>query len=257
MDEHFIPGVHNYCDRWCERCPFTTRCRVYANEQELTEDAKDPADPAFWLNIKKSFEGVLEMLNKMMEEMGIDPDEMPDNSDAKPNPDIQALEQSMREKTMQYANAVNDFFERNATYFERKSEELMEDIEDSRPVDVESWQFFQDAVDVIRWYQYFISAKIHRAIISLEHLDIIDDPQNNDSNGSAKIASIAIERSIGAWEVIRGQLVEKQDEILELQQQLQYLRNEMDKLFPEWSSFHRPGFDDESENTIRLDFNPN
>jgi hypothetical protein len=21
-----IPGVYNYCDRWCERCPLTSRC---------------------------------------------------------------------------------------------------------------------------------------------------------------------------------------------------------------------------------------
>jgi hypothetical protein len=30
----FIPGVYNYCDRWCERCPFTGRCRVFADEAE-------------------------------------------------------------------------------------------------------------------------------------------------------------------------------------------------------------------------------
>ena len=23
---NFISGIHNYCDRWCERCPFTARC---------------------------------------------------------------------------------------------------------------------------------------------------------------------------------------------------------------------------------------
>jgi hypothetical protein len=25
-DPKYIPGICNYCDRWCERCPFTSRC---------------------------------------------------------------------------------------------------------------------------------------------------------------------------------------------------------------------------------------
>ncbi|MBK8969647.1 MAG: hypothetical protein IPM36_23900 [Lewinellaceae bacterium] len=193
----------------------------------------------------------------MMADMGIDPDEITDQSDEKPDPTIQALERDMRDKSMQYANAVNDFFERNAGYFEVKSEQLEEQIEDGRPVDVERWQFFQDAVDVIRWYQYFISAKVHRAIGGMEHLEEFDDPLQSDSNGSAKIANIAIERSLGAWEVIGRQLIEKKEEIWVLQQQLQHLRAELDRIFPKLKNFHRPGFDDEPDNTMRLEFNPN
>lgn len=257
MEEHFISGVHNYCDRWCERCPFTARCRVFASEQEFSEEAKDPQDPAFWQNIKKSFEGVQEMLNKMMEEMGIDPADVEKLPAGDTNPDIKALEKAMREKTMQYAGAVDKFFQENSAYFEQKGEELEEQVEEGRPVDLERWQFFQDAVDVIHWYQYFISAKIHRAVIGLEYPDAQDDPLQSDSNGSAKIAMIAIERSLGAWEVLRQQLSEKSREIFELHRQLQQLRAEINRLFPDWKAFHRPGFDDEPGNTMRLDFNPN
>ena len=31
----FIVGVYNYCDRWCERCAFTSRCRVFADVAEM------------------------------------------------------------------------------------------------------------------------------------------------------------------------------------------------------------------------------
>jgi len=27
--EPMIPGIYNYCDRWCERCVFSRRCRVF------------------------------------------------------------------------------------------------------------------------------------------------------------------------------------------------------------------------------------
>ena len=33
-EERFIPGIFNYCDRWCERCPQTARCRLFAMDQE-------------------------------------------------------------------------------------------------------------------------------------------------------------------------------------------------------------------------------
>ena len=33
-----ITGIHNYCDRWCERCPFTTQCGSYALEDSLWDD---------------------------------------------------------------------------------------------------------------------------------------------------------------------------------------------------------------------------
>ena len=26
----FISGIYNYYDQWCERCPMTSRCSVYA-----------------------------------------------------------------------------------------------------------------------------------------------------------------------------------------------------------------------------------
>ena len=25
-DPKYISGIYNYCDRWCERCRFTSRC---------------------------------------------------------------------------------------------------------------------------------------------------------------------------------------------------------------------------------------
>ena len=38
----FIDSVFNYCDRWCETCPFTGRCRLFADMAE--EDARrDPS----------------------------------------------------------------------------------------------------------------------------------------------------------------------------------------------------------------------
>jgi len=37
----FISGIYNYCDRWCERCAFTHRCRVYATQKQFEEEAAE------------------------------------------------------------------------------------------------------------------------------------------------------------------------------------------------------------------------
>jgi len=29
----FIPGIYNYCNRWCERCLYTEKCRLFADEK--------------------------------------------------------------------------------------------------------------------------------------------------------------------------------------------------------------------------------
>ena len=54
MTHNFIPGVYNFCDRWCERCPLTARCRVFA----MTEERKrgDCYYAGFW----KTFDDLAE-----------------------------------------------------------------------------------------------------------------------------------------------------------------------------------------------------
>lgn len=36
----FISGIYNYCDRWCERCPFTSRCMNFALDEEQFGDSE-------------------------------------------------------------------------------------------------------------------------------------------------------------------------------------------------------------------------
>ena len=31
----FIVGIFNYCDSWCQRCAFTSRCHLFADRAEI------------------------------------------------------------------------------------------------------------------------------------------------------------------------------------------------------------------------------
>jgi hypothetical protein len=41
QNPNFITGIYNYCDRWCERCAFTSRCLNFEMGNEKFGDLKD------------------------------------------------------------------------------------------------------------------------------------------------------------------------------------------------------------------------
>lgn len=57
-EKRFIPGIYNYCDRWCERCPQTSYCLNFAIVQEEFSDPEeqDIRNEAFWKKLSMSSE---------------------------------------------------------------------------------------------------------------------------------------------------------------------------------------------------------
>jgi hypothetical protein len=76
-DPRFIPGIYNYCDRWCERCPFTARCLVYIQEQQHWGDtARDVTNAEFWNKLGETFQQTIELVRELAAEQGIDVDKL-------------------------------------------------------------------------------------------------------------------------------------------------------------------------------------
>jgi len=65
-----------------------------------------------------------------------------------------------------------------------------------------------------------------------------------DSDGSAKVALIGIDRSIAAWRLAQLALPEREVSIVPLILQLERLRHRIEKTFPYAREFVRPGFDE-------------
>ena len=72
-DERFIPGIYNYCDRWCERCPQTAHCLNLAlSEEEFADpETRDIKNEAFWKKLSEAFSDALDLLREAAEECGI------------------------------------------------------------------------------------------------------------------------------------------------------------------------------------------
>jgi hypothetical protein len=239
-----ISGIHNYCDRWCERCAFTTRCAVYAAEEadlDVDPAARDITNAAFWQKLAAIFAETEAMISALAKERGIDlsaeslepvrQQKEIQRSDARNHPLAKAAEE--------YAYTVSQWFEEESS----KMETVSDVLEDSKPDDDRYRD--DDYVEVIRWYQFFIAAKLMRALMShVDEDDYLDDESARDSDGSAKAALIGIDRSIGAWKLMYGSREEQSGRIQDLLLDLEKLRLGIEREFPAARDFIRPGFDE-------------
>jgi len=68
-DPDCIPGIYNYCDRWCERCAFTSRCLTFKQSKEKfgDPDTSDINNAAFWekLSQKEETLSILSFLKRL------------------------------------------------------------------------------------------------------------------------------------------------------------------------------------------------
>jgi hypothetical protein len=260
MNKNYISGIYNYCDRWCERCPFNHRCRVFADEQKLSNEEKDINSDQFWQRLSDNFAKTLEMLQKMADDMGIDLSGKDNSHDLKEanfdengeeitisNPARKEISDRIERLSKRYHKQVDRFFDLNQDFFHGKQSDLEQHLLMDLPVDEAGLYGLQNAFQVIRWYQYFIAAKAHRSIsgLELEDLDIDFEIEiQNDATGSAKITILAIRQSIVAWETVRQMFPEKTDELLDLFVLLRKAENALLEIFPKVMQFVRPGFDE-------------
>lgn len=246
----FIQSIYNYCDRWCERCPFTSRCLNFAMDSEEfgDQEAHDINNEAFWQRLTETFQMTLELLHEAAEEEGIDLESI----DAKEfeeqdrlNKELAKNHQCSRAAKL-YSEMVDDWFDSAKDIFGHEDDEpdleVSADIGDVDPA--EEISDFGEAVEVVRWYQHLIYVKLMRAIRGEldERLEILDEFPK-DSDGSAKVALIALDRSIAAWGEIRNLFPHRNNDILDILVHLEQLRRNAEKAFPEARAFIRPGFD--------------
>jgi hypothetical protein len=241
---NFISGIYNYCDRWCERCPFTSRCMVYATEQEDDDgdpQTRDITNEAFWRKLASIFEETKQMMSDWAKEAGIDlnqVDEAANEQREKRRSDAARDELAVAAKD--YASRVTQWF----TLFDQ-----VLDASDLAPNEVETDESEQmeEAREVIHWYQYQIVVKLMRALSSRSNeaeWPIEGDDEAKDSDGSAKVALIGIGRSVSAWRLMQIYLPERADSIIPMILELEKLRQRTELRFPKARDFVRPGFDE-------------
>jgi hypothetical protein len=297
MSEEFIDGVYNYCDRWCERCPLTARCRVYVFEETFRRT--DDENAAFW----EAFGDLAQRepppwIEEILAAAGESDEErwLPEESEESPNlPELNAWNRSEESHEQDgdgdpfvrlardYGMAVHRWLEQHTDLGEIQSDASQPQA--AAPEEVRR----EDALEIVAWYALQISVKLSRALWSEHELDeeigdsefdgadddaydddaVDDDPAFGDvadehdadddeadeiraaiiessimdRDGSAKVSLIGIERSLGAWTMLRDHYPQHQATIRGFQQTLARLRRHIDDRLPAARTLQRPGFE--------------
>jgi len=240
-EKRFIPGIYNYCDRWCERCPQTSCCLNFSiSEEEFSDpEAQDIRNEAFWNKLSGILGETLELLKESAKKWGIELETL-DSTDDIENIKLKNMVSEnhlLYRAAKSYSDLTDDWFGGRETLFFETAAAAREGVS------------LEEAMEVIRWYQYFISAKVMRAVRGkIDEEEERFDEFPSDSDGSAKIALIAMDRSISAWAVIRHYAVDKDEGVIEIIAFLDGLKQAVEKAFPKARSFIRPGFDRVDQN---------
>jgi len=221
VQDGFILGVYNYCDRWCEQCRFTSRCRVFADmaihdasgDTNLKAVAEAPAHPSD-----------LRELPRWIQESFADFDEskLPELPAPPPLPP------------------------RLATAISRASRYSDDFFHWYKSAGIENVAEMPAPFDVIMHFSWMIASKTRRAIKGLNEDDGCRD-YPPDFEGSAKVALDGIERSIAAWRELSDRSVVPADVAARFIVDLGWLVREIDVLVPKARTFLRPGLDEPDE----------
>lgn len=258
-----IPGIHNYCDRWCERCIFTSRCGVTEIGKEIEAEIEiqkqieksQEENKEFWKQINDAIENIADLIDDTDDEV-VEPlkfdyfdDDDNDEMEEHKNHRKKASQQEISIVSLNYEKSVDKWFEqvkdRFNPVFVPETKGFI--IKNTNIDDSSILSKLSNAVEVINWYHIQIYIKIQRAQTS-SYDDFESDPEfaeyPKDSDGSAKVALIGIDNSIGAWGTLHRYLENEKDETMQMLNMLSQLRNAVEQKFPQARGFKRPGFDD-------------
>jgi hypothetical protein len=245
-----IPGIYNFCDRWCERCPFTSRCSMFSEQLGTSGEERSMKNKAFWDRLSTNFLKAKDMLEEAAKKSGVDLTSIKFDKKAS---EIQqekiwneSLQHSIAQLSIEYDELTSEWLKTQPGMLLK-----LENIKEGLTLGVESEQgaklkieTIKDSLAVIEWYRDFIHSKLMRALMAKNDDDLFDPGESSDADGSAKIALIAVDKSIQAWLKIFELLPGEEDHFLKVLASLEKIKTLTLKEFPKAMDFIRPGFDE-------------
>ena len=215
VQDGFIVSIFNYCDRWCERCPLTSRCRVFAMsaEQEFEADHGPLAEPM----AERHAEAIAGRTSRWESGLGVDFEEI--QREVATNPEAYRLP-DIKFEHLELEIRSQDFVDELWRWCKER------DLSEAKAT---------EAMAVLHHFGIFVGAKIHRALQGLAEEEPLEP--DSDAYGSAKAALLGLERMRAAAE----------EEAAPFVAAIAWLIEEIDRLIPEARAFIRPGFDELDE----------
>lgn len=224
----FIVGVFNYCDRWCEACALTSWCRLFADVAEMEAQLDSNLKPV--IEAPHLPEEIPPPPPRWMQELI---DEM-NEAAAEPMSaaDVEALRPRLQPQHEWIVERADVYLSHVHAWLEAHSSSLTGAVD--------------NPADIVAWFHTSIPVKMRRALNGLaEERDSPDSPSDHD--GSAKVALLGIDRSLSAWLQIVDRGLAAMPEVRPFISALEWLRQELEQVFPRARVFVRPGLDEPDE----------
>ena len=233
-DGDFIPGIYNYCDRWCERCTMTTKCRQYAMEcarDAFNADGSNEGDSYEFMESLLNFPEV-ETIEESPEENKFSPEPSEEIDELDFDEYMQKQEEIDRQTRSTPCVKLADHYMSEGTRWLDEWESLVHEQED------DAHNSLGDALEIINWYLFQMSTKLRRAVNGkIGRSEFLQD----DVHGSAKVVLLGAEKSRTAWRTLQSFLPEdNRDAVSPVLTVLNELIVEIDLEIPQARSFKRP-----------------
>jgi hypothetical protein len=249
-----IPGIYNYCDRWCKRCTLTHRCAVYEDiGADLSEEEQNIRNKAFWERLSHNFNRAKNLIEKVADQYGVDSPllEETELSERKQEEIKQRSENHPLFKlTLEYSQIAKDWLDAQPGMIEKLTQlkDLLEGDEASQQEAANQVKIIKESISVIQWYEAFIPIKFMHALAGKFSADFntsatVESNAQHDYNGLAKISILALERSMEAWSKLYELMPQQEDEYLNILVRLEKIKTIALTEFPDAMTFIRPGFD--------------
>ena len=224
VQDGFIVGIFNYCDRWCERCTLTSRCRLFADMAEIDfEEGNGPLTEPRMVRERRRL--AAEMIEIQAEAEELSEKALPPAGDCigrlpadlepslSPSPEVVANGPMLRQKMKQWRLSGNPAV--------------------------------RGAVETIQYFSLFVPMKMMRAFSQVARGGPGD--QQSEANGSGKVALLGLERMELAWRtLIETHHCSARDAAPFLDEIARMQRN-IGRALPDARAFIRPGFDEAEE----------
>lgn len=202
-------------------------------EAEMFDDDEEIDSDVLVRTLSNIFADAKAMIIQKAEELGIDPTPISDEefNEIRARQDAFIKGEEITGLAEQYAKEADPVLSsRNEWMAEADSGETQEEV-----------------IGVLYWYLFFIPAKIHAGVNGMLDVEGFEDPEQirdpqSYTNGTIKVALIAIERSILAWTYVLDE--NNADRIRPLIRLLEVIKSKTEEKFPLARDFVRPGFDE-------------
>jgi hypothetical protein len=224
VQDGFIVGIFNYCDRWCEQCPLTNRCRVFASlaEMEFEEGNGPLTEPRIVRERRRLASRVAEM-HAQLEEAGESALPKPGECVGQLSPDMEASVGPDPEVVTHTPQLRKKF----------------------RQLEMSANPRVRLAIETIKYFSLFVPIKMARALSQVA----VNGPgdQQSDANGSGKTALLALDRMESAWRSLIDNHHVSTLVAAPFLAEIARMQRNINRALPDARRFIRPGFDEADE----------